>query len=163
MLFKELFPFKITNFSNLEIKGLTSDSRQVEEGYVFVCINGPLSDGHNYAASALEKGASVIVSERDLGIENQVIIKDTRTVYAKMCSIWFGNPSESLKLIGVTGTNGKTSVTYMLKRILEHSGEKVGLIGTIQNMIGDEIIEAKNTTPGVYELNSLFAQMVKAG
>jgi len=163
MLFKELFPFKTTDFSNLEIKGLTSDSRQVEDGYVFVCIKGPLSDGHNYAASALEKGASVIVTERDLGIENQVIIEDTRTVFAKMCSIWFGNPSESLKLIGVTGTNGKTSVTYMIKKILEHSGEKVGLIGTIQNMIGDKIIEAKNTTPGVYELNSLFAQMVKEG
>ncbi|MBR4073510.1 MAG: UDP-N-acetylmuramoyl-L-alanyl-D-glutamate--2,6-diaminopimelate ligase [Clostridia bacterium] len=163
MIFKDIFPFFENEFSNTEIKGLTSDSRQVESGYVFVCINGPLSDGHNYAASALEKGAVIIVAERDLGFFNQIIVDNTREVFAKMCAAWFGNPADSLKIIGVTGTNGKTSVTYMLKSILEQTGAKVGLIGTIQNMIGERVIEAKNTTPGVYELNALFAEMLKEG
>ena len=80
-----------------------------------------------------------------------------------MCAKWFGNPADSLKLIGVTGTNGKTSITYMIKSILESAGHKVGLIGTIHNMIGDRIIETKNTTPGVYELNHLFALMKENG
>lgn len=151
------------NLKDLEIKGITCDSRKVEEGFAFVCISGTLSDGHDYAKSALEKGAAVIIAQRDLGIENQIIFEDTRAVYSSMCAKWFGNPANDLKLVGVTGTNGKTSVTYMLKKILETLGFKVGLIGTIQNMIGDEVIASKNTTPDAYELNSLFALMRDKG
>lgn len=163
MLFKELYSFNNKNFDALEISGVTCDSRKVQKGFVFVCINGSLSDGHNFAQSALEKGASVIICERDLGLKEQIIVENSRFVYAKMCANWFHNPADSLKLIGITGTNGKTSVTYMLKTILEKAGYKVGLIGTIQNMIGDKVIAAQNTTPDAYELNSLFSLMRAEG
>jgi len=162
MTFKEIYP-KRTKFSDTQIKGLTCDSREVKDGYVFVCINGALSDGHKFAQSAVDNGAAIIVAERDLGYENQIIVENSRLEFSRMSALWFGNPADKLKLIGVTGTNGKTSVTYMIKKILESNGEKVGLIGTIQNMIGDKVIEAKNTTPGAFELNSLFADMVKEG
>ncbi len=148
---------------SLEITGVTCDSRQVKEGYAFVCIVGALSDGHDYANKALENGAAVIIAERDLGLQNQVVVEDTHIALANMSATWFGNPSYYLKLIGVTGTNGKTSVTYMLKKVLEAFGYKVGLVGTIQNMIGEEIIPASNTTPNAYDLNSLFAQMRDKG
>ncbi|MGN0450780.1 MAG: UDP-N-acetylmuramoyl-L-alanyl-D-glutamate--2,6-diaminopimelate ligase [Acutalibacteraceae bacterium] len=146
-----------------EITGITCDSRCVKEGYAFVCINGAKSDGHDFAQKAIEGGAAVIIAERDLGLEVQIVVPDTHAAYADMCAKWFGNPADSLKLLGVTGTNGKTSVTYMMKKILEKAGYKVGLIGTIQNMIGDEIIAAHNTTPNAYELNSLFALMKAKG
>lgn len=152
-----------SDMSEIEITGVTCDSRAVEEGFLFVCIKGALSDGHTYAKSANEKGAAVIVAEEDTGLPNQIIVENTHAAYADICAKWFGSPADSLKLIGVTGTNGKTSVTYILKKILESFGEKVGLIGTVQNMICDEVYEAKNTTPNAYELNSLFAQMKEKG
>lgn len=150
-------------FKELEITGVTCDSRAVKLGYAFVCIVGSISDGHDYAQKAIEQGAAIIIAQRDLKIENQIVVEDTHAVYASMCAKWFGEPSKSLKLVGVTGTNGKTSVTYMLKKIIESFGYKVGLIGTIQNMIGDEIIASQNTTPNAYDLNSLFALMKEKG
>ncbi len=163
MKFCELFETDNKSLSNLEIKGITCDSRQVKEGFVFVCINGTACDGHKFVDSALRSGAAVIVCERDLGLSNQVVVEDSRIAYAKLSAAWFGNPSKDLHLLGVTGTNGKTSVTYMLKKILEKAGHKVGLIGTVQNLIGDEIIDSHNTTPNAYELNSLFAMMKEKG
>lgn len=151
------------NLGELEITGITCDSRQVKPGYAFVCIVGAVSDGHNYAETAVKSGACVIITERDTGAENQIIVPNTHAAYADMCAKWFGEPAKDLKLLGVTGTNGKTSVTYMLKQIIEKAGYKVGLIGTIQNMIGDEIIATHNTTPNAYELNSLFALMKAKG
>lgn len=151
------------NLADIEITGITCDSRQVKPGFAFVCINGAKSDGHDYAEKALESGAAAVIAERDLGLRNQIVVSDTHAAYADMCANWFGNPAKDLKLLGVTGTNGKTSVTYMMKKILEKAGYKVGLIGTIQNMIGDEIIAAHNTTPNAYELNSLFALMKAKG
>lgn len=163
MLLKELIPNVNEKFKNMEISSLTDDSRKVGNGTAFVCICGPVSDGHNYAKDAVQKGAAVIVCEKDLGIENQIIVEDTKRIYADMCAKWFGSPAKDLKLIGVTGTNGKTSTTYMLKCIIEAAGHKTGLIGTIQNLVGDEVLPAKNTTPGIYELNELFAKMKHAG
>lgn len=162
MLLKDLLDIK-GKFSDTIIKGITADSRQVEEGFAYICIKGTVNDGHNFAASAKEKGAAVIIAERDTGSGIDVIVEDTHAAYAIMSANWFKNPAKDLKLIGITGTNGKTSVTYMLKNILEASGEKVGLIGTIQNMIGDEIIPTERTTPSCYELNSLFKFMVDKG
>ncbi len=163
MLLEKLLPCIEEKYKNLNITALTDDSRKVEKGSAFVCICGPVSDGHNYAMAAVEKGAAVVICQRDLGIENQIIVDDTHTVYAQMCARWFGEPANALKLIGVTGTNGKTSTTYMLKSIIETAGHKTGLIGTIQNLIGDEVVPTKNTTPGIYELNELFARMKQAG
>lgn len=163
MLLKNLIPNIDDNFKNIDICGITNDSRKVKSGYAFVCISGVTDDGHKYAQKAAELGAVVVITDHKIGVPNEIVVSDTREVYAKMCAVWFGNPADSLKLIGITGTNGKTSITYMLKTILESAGHKVGLIGTIQNMIGDEMIETKNTTPGVYELNQLFALMRDKG
>ncbi len=162
MLLKDLLNVK-GDFANIEIKGITADSRQVEEGYAYICIVGAVNDGHNFALSAKEKGAAVIIAERETGSGIDLLVEDTHAAFALMSANWFNNPSKSLKLIGVTGTNGKTSVTYMLKNILEANGEKVGLIGTIQNMIGDEIVPTERTTPSCYELNALFRTMVDKG
>ena len=150
-------------FLDMEISGVTDDSRKVTQSNLFVCVKGPISDGHDYAKKAVENGAAVVITERDLKIKNQIIVEDTHKALAEVCGNWFGNPQEKLRVIGVTGTNGKTSVCYMLKKIFEHCGYKTGLLGTVQNMIGDEVYPSKNTTPGVFELYSLFAKMVEAG
>ena len=163
MLLNNLIPNVDGEKGNIHISGITSDSREIKEGYAFVCVSGVAHDGHNYAADAANKGAVAVITEREMGVRNEIVVSDTHEVYADMCANWFGKPADSLKLIGVTGTNGKTSITYMLKSILECAGYKVGLIGTIQNMIGDEAIPTKNTTPGVYELNRLFALMKQKG
>lgn len=154
---------KSGKFGSLDITGVTCDSRHIVPGCAFVCINGAATDGHRFAADAAEKGAAVIICEKDVGLENQIFVENSRVEFAKMSAKWFGEPAKSLKIIGVTGTNGKTSVSYMLKSVLEHCGYKVGLVGTIQNMIGDEILPSKNTTPSPYELQSMFSLMEKAG
>ena len=162
MLLKNLIS-TTSNLGDINITGITCDSREVKDGYAFVCINGWKKDGHDFANKANESGAAVIIAERDLGLANQLVVEDTHAAFATMSANWFDNPAKKIKLIGVTGTNGKTSVTYMIKAALEQCGEKVGLIGTIQNMIGDQILASKNTTPSAYELNSLLDLMVKSG
>ncbi len=149
--------------NNIEVLGVTCNSKAVGEGYIFVCINGTNVDGHKFAADAVSKGAVAVVCERDLGLDNQIVVEDTHKAYFEISANWFNNPANKLKLIGVTGTNGKTSVTYMLKKILEKAGHKVGLIGTIQNIIIDKVLPSKNTTPDAYEMNSLLSLMEKAG
>lgn len=162
MLLSELYGAQ--NLSgNIEITGITCNSKQVKKGYAFVCLKGAASDGHKFASDAVKAGASVIFAEHDTGEKNQIIVNDTHECYFKLSSKWFDEPSKKLKLIGVTGTNGKTSVTYMLKAILEKAGYSVGLIGTIHNMIKDTVIETHNTTPDAFTLNSLFAEMVEKG
>ena len=163
MLLKELLPEVKEEIGNTQVVDITCDSRRVKEGFAFVCINGFTSDGHDYAADAVKAGASVIISERPTGAPVEYVVEDTHKAYAVMSANYFGNPSKDFKLIGVTGTNGKTSVTYMLKAIIESKGYKTGVIGTIQNLVGDRIIEAVNTTPDAYGLNALFAQMRDAG
>ena len=163
MLLKDLLQDINTPYAETEIVGITCDSRAVEQGFAFVCINGASLDGHKFAESALKKGAAVIVTERKLGLSNEVVVEDTHAAYALMSAAFFGNPSKDLKLIGITGTNGKTSITYMLKAILEAAGYKTGVIGTIQNLIGDRIVESANTTPDAYNLNRLFALMRDEG
>ena len=151
------------NIGEIEIKGVACDSRKVKDGFAYVCIKGSAADGHKFAQSAIDNGAAVVISEHNLGLKNQIVVEDTHAAFAEMSANWFGNPADSLKLIGVTGTNGKTSITYLLKQIIESAGFKVGLIGTIQNMIGDKSVETQNTTPDAYELNRLFAEMRDAG
>ena len=155
---------KINNsYEDKEISNITQDSRTVSDGCLFVCIKGNTFDGHTAAREAVEKGAAAVLTEKDLGIDCQVITDDTRAVYSAVCSNFFGNPAASLKLVGITGTNGKTTTTFLIKQILEHAGKKVGLIGTVQNMVGSEVYPAKYTTPDPYELQKLFSLMVKAG
>lgn len=163
MRFNELFRGYSGNLANIDIKGITCNSKEVKKDFAFVCVSGTKIDGHIFANDAKNSGAAVIICERDLGLENQVIVENSRAAYSEMSANWFSNPAKDLKLVGVTGTNGKTSVTYMMKAALEKAGEKVGLIGTIQNMVGDRVIESKNTTPDAYELNYLFDVMRKEG
>ena len=148
---------------NVEITALCRDSRKVTPGCLFVCICGTGVDSHAFAADALAAGAAAVVVERDLGLENQILVSNSRTVWGQLSANWFGHPSKRLHLIGVTGTNGKTSTTYFLKAILEKAGYKVGLIGTIRNLIGDVEIAAGHTTPDAYDLQQMFAQMADAG
>ncbi len=154
---------KVKNeYKDVEVKDVTADSRQVEEGYLFVCIKGASFDGHSVAEEMLKKGAAAVVCDHDLGLVNQVIVEDTRKAYSPICASFFGNPADSLKLIGLTGTNGKTTTTFLIKQILENVGKKCGLIGTVQNMVGSEVYPAHYTTPDPHELQSLFRKMVDA-
>lgn len=146
-----------------EITSITCDSRKVEAGTLFVCISGTAVDGHAFAADALEKGAAGIVAERDLGLPAQILVPASRPAWAQLSANWFGHPADKLHLVGVTGTNGKTTTVCLLKSILEAAGHKVGLLGTIQNMIGDRVIPTSHTTPDTYEMQSLFALMVAEG
>ena len=145
------------------VRDVTADSRAVQPGTVFFCLAGTKADGHDFAAAALQQGAAAVVTERPLGLEKEITVPGTRKAFALCCARWFGDPSEQLKMIAVTGTNGKTTTTYLLKQMLEKTGYKVGLIGTIQNMIGDRILPTERTTPESFELQGLFAEMAEAG
>ncbi len=145
--------------ADIEIKGITNDSRKVKEGFIFVNTCG----NADYDTDAVKNGAVVVFTSYKTDIKNAVYVENTAKTFADISAKWYQNPASSLKLLGVTGTNGKTSVTYMLKSILEKSGKKVGLIGTNQNLIGDRSIPSINTTPNAYHLNKLFREMVDEG
>ena len=150
----------------IEVTELINDSRKASEGSVFVCISGAVSDGHIYAKEVVEKGAKALITEKDVEVpaEAAVIrVKDTRYALALMSAAYFGYPADKLKIIGITGTKGKTTTTYMVKSILEGVGHKVGLIGTIEAVIGDKSIPANNTTPESYTIHQYFSEMVEAG
>ena len=151
----------------IEITEFTNDSRkEMHEGSAFVCIKGAVFDGHDYVADMAAKGASAVIVERDVNApEGVTVIKvaDTRYAQALASAAYFGYPAEELKVIGITGTKGKTTTTYMVKSILEGVGHKVGLIGTIESIIGDEVIPSKNTTPESFTIHEYFRKMVDAG
>ena len=150
----------------INVTELINDSRKVTEGSVFVCISGAVSDGHAFARDVAEKGAAALVVEKDVDVpENVTVIRvaDTRYALALMSAAYFGYPAEKLKVIGITGTKGKTTTTYMVKSILEGVGHKVGLIGTIEALIGEKSVPANNTTPESYTIHQYFAEMVEAG
>lgn len=163
MKLKQLVGEIVGSLADVEITSLTCDSRKVEKGSLYVCIDGVFVDGHKFAADAVNKGAAAVVCEKDLGLNNQIKVDNTRKWFSVLCSNWFGCPSKSMKIIGITGTNGKTSTAFMIKTILEKNGYKVGLVGTIQNMVGNEVIETSTTTPDSYELQSVFSKMKDAG
>jgi UDP-N-acetylmuramyl-tripeptide synthetase len=149
-----------------EITGIAQDSRAVESGDLFICIKGARYDGHQYLKQAAEMGAVAALVE-DLPGENYGLTIIRVPVIAEaikeVAGSFYGYPDRKLKLIGIVGTNGKTTTTYLMKSILEAAGHKVGLIGTIVNLIDDQIVETHNTTPGVLELQKLCAEMVQAG
>jgi UDP-N-acetylmuramoyl-L-alanyl-D-glutamate--2,6-diaminopimelate ligase len=149
-----------------EINNIQYDSRKIEVDDLFVCLTGFEVDGHNYANKAIEAGAKVIICEKNIDIkENDVtvlLVKEGRKALALMAANYYGHPTRKLKLIGVTGTNGKTTTVYLLKSMLEKAGKKVGLVGTIANYIGDTKIKSERTTPESLELQKLFKDMVEA-
>ena len=150
----------------IEVTELINDSRKVTEGSVFVCISGAVSDGHEYIEDVAAKGAAAVIVERPVDAPEGLTVihvDDTRYALALMSAAYFDYPAKKLKVIGITGTKGKTTTTYMVKSILEGAGYKVGLIGTIEAIIGDKSIPANNTTPESYTIHQYFAQMVEAG
>ncbi len=154
------------DLDNREVEGIVYDSRKVFHGCLFVCVKGANFDGHEFASAVADVGAKTIVVEDDVEVRSDVtVIKvpDTREALAILSANWFGNPADRIKVIGITGTKGKTTTTYMIKSILENAGYKVGLIGTIEAIIGDRHIPSKNTTPESYEIQEDLAAMEKEG
>ncbi|MBQ9140263.1 MAG: UDP-N-acetylmuramoyl-L-alanyl-D-glutamate--2,6-diaminopimelate ligase, partial [Lachnospiraceae bacterium] len=149
------------------ISEVVYDSRKVSEDCLFLCIEGANFDGHDFAVEAAKKAKVLVVSKEVPGLEQEDVtvirVENTRYAMAFISAAYFDYPAEKLKVIGVTGTKGKTTTTYLVKSILENAGYKVGLVGTIEVIIGEEHIHAVNTTPESYVLQSYFARMVEAG
>lgn len=157
---------EVRGSSDRDIINITYDSRQVAPGSLFVALPGSKVDGHDYVAAACRQGAVAVLVQKDVIADPEVTVirvADTRAAMQAVASYFFDYPSSKLRMIGVTGTNGKTTTTYILRAILMQAGFRVGLIGTIQNMIGQQVLPVKNTTPDVIELQALLADMVEAG
>ncbi|NLY56479.1 MAG: UDP-N-acetylmuramoyl-L-alanyl-D-glutamate--2,6-diaminopimelate ligase [Firmicutes bacterium] len=153
------------DYAQVRFTGIAYDSRKVVPGNIFVCITGYRFDGHAYAEEAVGAGAVAVICERSIpGLTvPQIIVPDSRKALALAAAAYWGHPTRNLRLFGVTGTNGKTTTTYLLKRILEAAGHKTGLVGTIKNLIGDRELKAEHTTPEASDLQQLFAQMQAEG
>ncbi len=153
------------DLQDTDIENIAYDSRKVRNGSLFICINGFVSDGHEYIEQAIAAGAVAVMIQNDVELTGAIKIKvpDTRIGLAHVSTAFFEHPSRKLHLVGITGTKGKTTVTFMVKAILEAEGKKTGLIGTITNMIGDEIVYTSRTTPESFELQSLLDDCVRAG
>lgn len=147
-----------------EIGCIEYDSRRVQKGDMFCCINGTFQDGHIYAEGAVKAGAVALLVERRLPIDvPQIIVKNSRIAMAELAAEFYGHPTNGIPIIGITGTNGKTTTTYMIKSIAEQAGLKVGLVGTIRNYAGDKSIHTERTTPESVELQSVFRTMRDEG
>ena len=152
--------------ADCEIAGVAYDSRKVEAGFLFIALKGAVSDGHKYIPDVVEKGAAAVLLEDELPVKEGVTVirvENTRYALALISAAWFGYPARSLKTIGITGTKGKTTSTYMIRSILENAGHKTGLIGTIECITGKRHIKSENTTPESYLVQEYFRDMVDAG
>ena len=149
-----------------EVTTLVYDSRKVEKGSVFVCISGSVRDAHDFIPDVVAKGAAAVIVEKDVELQEGVTyikVANSRLALACMSAAYFDHPARKLKTIGITGTKGKTTITYMVKSILESAGIKTGLIGTIESIVGEKRIPSANTTPESYRVQELFHEMVEAG
>lgn len=149
----------------LSVTGITDDSRQAKPGMLFVAVQGERVDGHRFLPQVLQAGAAALVVQQPQapGHVPVIRVKDSRMILGLLGSRFYGDPSSRLRMVGVTGTNGKTTVTYLTKAVLESAGRKVGLIGTVAYQIGEDLIPAAHTTPGALELQALLGRMVSAG
>ena len=151
---------------DIEVTTLVYDSRKVEKGSVFVCISGSVRDAHDFIPDVFAKGAAAVIVEKDVELQEGVTyikVANSRLALACMSAAYFDHPARKLKTIGITGTKGKTTTTYMVKSILESAGIKTGLIGTIESIVGEKRIPSANTTPESYRVQELFHEMVEAG
>lgn len=149
-----------------KVQNIRYDNRKIEQGDAFVCVKGFKVDGHSFIGDAIKKGAKTLIVQEDVSVQEDITIikvRDTRKALSIMSSNYFGNPKDKLKIIGITGTNGKTTSAFIIKSILEKAGFMTGLIGTIANYIGNKKVDAVRTTPESYELHELFKNMVDAG
>ena len=157
------------DFLDFKVKGISCNSKDVLDGYVFVAIRGNREDGHKFIKEAINKGARVvIIQSTEYRVQSTeealfILVKDTRKALAKLAAEFYGNPSRKIKVIGITGTNGKTTASYLLEELLKKARFLPAVIGTINYRFKDKIIPAKNTTPGPIELQSLLARMLKEG
>ena len=164
-ILKGLDVVSITGNLDIDITNITYDSRKVEENTLFVCIKGFNSDGHKYIESSIEKGAKAFLVQEDISIDGYTFIKvnDTRAAMANIADNFYNNPSKELEVIGVTGINGKTSITTFLSEILSLNDNKVGLVGTIKIFDGDKEVESSSTTPESIDLQKYFKTMLNNG
>ena len=164
-IIKNLDVKEIIGSADINISGISFDSSKVKPGNVFVCIKGFKTDGHSFARDAIDKGAVAIIAEyvpEDIA-SNIILVDNSRLALAKISAAFYNYPYKNFKLIGITGTNGKTTTTYLIKSVLENKGYKVGLIGTNQNMVGNQVIPSHHTTPDSLELMELFRKMADEG
>jgi UDP-N-acetylmuramoyl-L-alanyl-D-glutamate--2,6-diaminopimelate ligase len=148
----------------VEISGLAYSSRAVEPGDLFFCVRGFRSDGHDYAPDAVARGASALVCERELGFGvPEVLVPDARAAMAELAARFYGHPTETLRVVGVTGTNGKTTTTFLVRSILEAAGRRCGLLGTVTSIVGGTEEPVQRTTPEAIDLQRTFRRMLDAG
>src|SRR5256712_2847653 len=147
------------------VESIAYDSRRVQRNGLFVALHGEKTDGHDFIGQAIEKGASVIVAEREEKHPRAtcLVVENTRSALADLGATFYGFPAQRLKLAAVTGTNGKTTTTFLIKHICEKAGLRCGLIGTVRDEIGERILPAIRTTPESLDLQELLAQIVNAG
>jgi len=165
-LIKDLSIDKVYGSTDIEIKGISQNSKTVKDGYLFVCIEGFVVDGHVYISEAIKNGARAILLQKDINIDKNISavrVKDTRKALAFLANRYYDYPSEKLRLIGITGTNGKTTVAYMLKAIFEEANKKVGLLTTVENIIDNKSEESKMTTMESLDLQNAFCKMLSVG
>ena len=167
-LLKNIKPLNIVGNTDKDIKGINIDSRKIEQGHLFVAMKGTQTDGHKFIEKAIELGASAVLLE-DMPTETAekdityIQVKSTEDAVGKVATTFYGDPSHQLKLVGVTGTNGKTTVATLLYNMFRKFGHKVGLLSTVCNYIDDKEVPASHTTPDPIELNALLARMVAEG
>jgi UDP-N-acetylmuramoyl-L-alanyl-D-glutamate--2,6-diaminopimelate ligase len=155
-----------TNAAHIDVRGVTDDSRAVKKGYLFIAKKGYVVDGSRFIADAIKNGARAIAAEEDFDAPSgvvKILVRDTRSALSAIADNFYGHPSDKLKVIGITGTNGKTTITYLLESIVKAAGNEAGVIGTINYRLKNKVLPAKNTTPGPLELQALLADMVKMG
>ncbi len=165
-LISNLGDFDVLGKKDIEINGIASDSNNVKSGFAFIGIKGLKADGHNFINDAISRGAAAIIVEKDVEVLTDITIirvPDTRKILPTVADAFYNYPSNGMNIIGVTGTNGKTTTTYFIDQILRKAGHKTGIIGTINYRIGERIIPAINTTPNPIQLRALLSQMLEAG
>ncbi|PLS16589.1 UDP-N-acetylmuramoyl-L-alanyl-D-glutamate--2,6-diaminopimelate ligase [Bacillus sp. M6-12] len=159
-LLSYLHDFSSFEGENPEIISIENDNRKVKEGSLFICIKGYTVDGHDFAFSAAEKGAAAVLSERELDLDIPVIIvRDTQRAMSVLADAFYQHPTQKVHLIGITGTNGKTTTSHLIEKICKDASRRTGLIGTMYTKIGDTVHETKNTTPDSLTLQKIFAEM----
>ncbi len=167
MLLSDLPVLKVEGTSDKEIKSIEFDSRKVGQESLFVAVKGVNVDGHDFIEKAIEKGANVIVAEKELAVESPdltwILVENSAEALGQVAAAFYGHPSRKIKLVGVTGTNGKTTVATLLYQLFSSMGYKTGLLSTIENKIGNKVLDATHTTPDAVALNALLRDMVDAG